>query len=187
MTVYAKFLGTRELNCPWESDEKYFAILDTKDPSDVAIVLQKTTGEVYGVCGCCVTEKYVMALPVLKQVGRYSDEVEPKKGGEIEEFLKGENGRQMEGADLREYFEKVWSYRNSFGPGSAPDNLLFLNRDIQKKRAELAKVQTELDSLKAQIPEVEQKVVKHNRIRSEGLPVAPSNILWLDTLVQKEE
>lgn len=89
MGIFTRFLGT--------TDEgrgeigKYYAVLDTDAKDDVAIVWQDdTTGQIRYVCDCCVSKKYYHALPILKQCGRWGDDVKAKEGGTIEQFIQAE-------------------------------------------------------------------------------------------------
>ncbi len=185
MGIFTRFLGT--------TDEgrgeigKYYAVLDTEAKDDVAIVWQDdTTGKISYVCDCCVSKKYWAALPVLKEVGRWSGNVEANEGGAIERFIQEQKAK---GEPLSPYYQKMYDLRhrrlNDSGIRSQP---AVLRKKIFALREQIAQVEAEIAQIEAEIPQAEANVCEHEQILAEGLSEVPAvDIVRLETLIVEGE
>lgn len=186
MGIFTRFLGVT--NEGRGENGKYYAVLDTEAKDDVAIVWQDdTTGQIRYVCDCCVSKKYWAALPVLKEAGRWgNDVVEANEGGAIEQFIQEQ---QAKAEPLSPYYQKMWdldsrrlndkNIRNQ--PAALKKKVLALREQIAQAEAEIAKVE-------AEIPQAEASVREHEQILAEGLPEVPVvEVVRLETLAVEGE
>lgn len=186
MGIFTRFLGT--------TDEgrgeigKYYAVLDTEAKDDVAIVWQDdTTGQIRYVCDCCVSEKYRAALPVLKEVGRWgNDMVGANEGGAIERFIQEQKAK---GEPLSPYYEKMYDLRHRrLNDSNIRNQPAALRKKVLALREQIAQAEAEIATIEAEIPQVEANVREHERILAEGLPEVPVvPVVRLETLVVEGE
>lgn len=185
MGIFTRLLGT--------TDEgrgevgKYYAVLDTDAKDDVAIVWQDdTTGKICYVCDCCVSKKYYHALPILKQCGRWSDDVKAKEDGVIEQFLQEQ---QAKAEPLSPYYRKLYDLSHRRLNDSSIRNWpVELKKQVAALREKIAEAEAEIAKIEAEIPQAEASVREHERILAEGLPEVPVvAVVRLETLVVEGE
>lgn len=185
MGIFTRFLGA--------TDEgrgeigKYYAVLDTEAKDDVAIVWQdETTGQIRYVCDCCVSEKYWAALPILKELGRWNDDVKANEGGTIEQFIREQ---QAKAKPLSPYYQK----RHDLDSRRLNDSHIRnqpaeLKKKILALKEQIAQAEAEIAQAEAEIPQVEASVREHERILAEGLPEVPVvDVVRLETLTVEGE
>ncbi len=186
MGIFTRFLGV--------TDEgrgeigKYYAVLDTEAKDDVAIVWQDdATGQIRYVCDCCVSKKYWAALPVLKEVGRWgNDVVEANEGGTIERFIQEQ---QAKAEPLNSYYQKMYDLDSRHLNDSHIRNQpAALKKKIAALREKIAEAEVQIAQAEAEIPQAEASVREHERILAEGLPEVPVvDVMRLETLAVEGE
>ncbi len=184
MGIFTRYLGTSQEGR--SETNKYFAVFDTEDVKDVAIVRQGKEGNISYVCGCCVIEKYRAAMPILEQLGRYPRQVEANKGGNIEQFIQAE---KVKAEPLSPYYQKVSEYEhhalNSQHFRRQPEDL---RQKVMSLREEIAEIEAKIAETEAKIPEAEAFILEHEQILAEGLPEVPMvEVVRLETLVVEGE
>ncbi len=185
MGIFTRFLGV--------TDEgrgeigKYYAVLDAEAKDDVAIVWQDdATGQIRYVCDCCVSEKYWAALPVLKELGRWNDDVKANEGGTIERFIQEQKAKCE---PLSPYYQKRYDLDSRrLNDSQIRNQPAALKKKIAALREKIAEAEVQIAQAEAEIPQAEASVREHERILAEGLPEVPVvDVVRLETLAVKGE
>lgn len=187
MSIFTRFLGTSQEGR--NQVDKYFAVFDTENTSDVAIVHQNNEGSIYYVCDCCVWKKYRNALPILDQFKQFrglSNPVIANEGGNIERFIQEQ---QAKAAPLSPYYKKMYELDSRrLNDSHIRNQPAELKKKVLALREQIAMVEAEIAKTESGIPEAEASVREHERILAEGLPEVPVvEVVRLETLAVEGE